>query len=285
MTQHSIGLFRGETDMIYAVRPCAAWALACALALPCASFAAEQDATSLAKAIQNPVADLISVPFQYNANFEFGPLEKTQHVLNIQPVYPIKLSSEWNLITRTIVPLLSQPGLVPGQDRENGLGDVQLSLFLSPAKAHGFIWGAGVVAQMDTASDDRLGQGKWGLGPTAVGLKIEGPWVLGALINNVWSVGGDDDRADVNQMLIQPFINYNFPKHPGRYLTFSPIITADWEVDSDRWTIPIGLGIGQIVKLGKLPLNLQASAYYNVEKPDFGAEWQLRLQAAFLFPK
>jgi hypothetical protein len=127
LTQHSIGLFRGETDMIYAVRPCAAWALACALALPYASFAAEQDATSLAKAIQNPVADLISVPFQYNANFEFGPLEKTQHVLNIQPVYPIKLSSEWNLITRTIVPLLSQPGLVPGQDRENGLGDVQLS--------------------------------------------------------------------------------------------------------------------------------------------------------------
>jgi hypothetical protein len=119
-----------------------------------------------------------------------------------------------------------------------------------------------------------------------VGLKIEGPWVLGALINNVWSVGGDDDRADVNQMLIQPFINYNFPKHPGRYLTFSPIITADWEADGDnRWTIPIGLGIGQIVKLGKLPLNLQASAYYNVEKPDFGAEWQLRLQAAFLFPK
>jgi hypothetical protein len=104
MTPHSIRLFRGDT---YAVRPCAAWALACALALPCASIAAEQDATALAKAVQNPVADLISVPFQYNANFEFGPLEKTQHVLNIQPVYPIKLSSEWNLITRTIVPLIS----------------------------------------------------------------------------------------------------------------------------------------------------------------------------------
>jgi hypothetical protein len=254
--------------------------------VPATARSAEPDAGALAKAVQNPVADLISVPFQYNANFDYGPREKTQHVLNIQPVYPINLSSQWNLITRTIVPLISQPAFTPSQDRENGIGDVQLSLFLSPAQPTGWIWGVGAIAQFDTASDDRLGQGKIGLGPTAVALKISGPWVTGALINNVWSVAGDDDRPDVNQMLLQPFVNYNFPQHPGRYLTFSPIVTANWEASGDDvWTVPVGLGIGQILKLGKLPVNLQASAYWNVVKPDFGADWQLRLQAALLFPK
>ncbi len=250
-------------------------------------LAQDYDATKLAKAVQNPVADLISVPLQYNANFGVGPGDGTQHVLNIQPVYPVKLNADWNLITRTIVPLISQPALAPGQDRENGLGDIQLSLFVSPAKSAGLIWGAGLIMQFDTASDDVLGQGKWGLGPAAVALKMQGPWVYGALINNVWSVGGDDNRSDVNQMLIQPFVNYNFPQHPGRYLTFSPIITANWEANSSNtWTVPLGLGIGQILKAGKLPLNVQASAYYNVEKPDVtGADWQLRLQVALLLPK
>lgn len=259
-------------------------ALMALVAVP--ALAEEQDATKLAKAAQNPVAAMISVPFQYNANFNVGPHDATQHILNIQPVYPVSLSADWNLITRTIIPLISQPAFAPGQDRENGLGDIQLSLLLSPAKAGGLIWGAGVIGQFDTASDDLLGQGKWGLGPAAVAIKIEGPWVIGGLINNVWSVGGDDNRADVNQMLLQPFINYNFPQHPGRYLTFSPVITANWEANSDNtWTVPLGLGIGQILKLGQQPVNLQASAYYNVEKPDFVADWQLRLQVVLLFPK
>lgn len=251
------------------------------------ALAQEGDAAKLAKAAQNPIADMISIPFQYNANFDVGPSEDTQHLLNIQPVVPFHLNADWNLITRTIVPLLSQPAMAPGMDRENGVGDIQLSLFLSPAKSQGFIWGAGMVAQFDTASDDVLGQGRWGLGPTAVALRIDGPWVYGALINNVWSVDDNDDRLDVNQMLIQPFVNYNFPQHPGRYLTFAPVITANWEVDSDNtWTVPLGLGIGQILKAGKLPLNVQASAYHNVEKPDLvGADWQLRLQVQVLLPK
>ena len=246
-----------------------------------------ESATALAKAAQNPVANMISIPFQYNANLNYGPEEKTQSILNIQPVYPIHLTPDWNIITRTIVPLISQPPLTPQQDRENGIGDIQLSLFLSPNRSDGFIWGAGVIGQFDTASDDRLGQGKYCLGPTAVGLKIEGPWVAGALINNLWSVSGDSDRPDVNQMLLQPFINYNFPDHPGHYLTFSPIITANWEASGDNvWTVPVGLGIGQIIKLdGKLPLNLQASAYYNVVTPDYGPDWQIRLQVSILLPK
>jgi hypothetical protein len=143
-----------------------------------------------------------------------------------------------------------------------------------------------MIVQLDTATDDRLGQGVWGLGPTAVALRIDGPWLYGALINNVWSVSEDAGRAGVNQMLVQPFINYNFPDHPGRYLSFSPIITADWKAESgQRWTVPLGLAIGQILKPGGQPLNFQAGAYYNVERPDAGPRWQIRLVVSLMFPK
>jgi len=261
--------------------------VACVLATLAASPASAQDAAALAKAAQNPIADMISLPFQSNTNFDFGPLKKTQEVLNIQPVYPVNLNSEWNLITRTILPVISQPALTPSQDREFGLGDIQFSAFLSPKEtAGGWVWGAGAIVQMNTATDDRLGQGAWGLGPTAVALHLGKTWVYGALVNNVWSVSEDDGRPSVNQMLVQPFVNYNFPDAPGRYLSFSPVITADWKADSDqRWVVPLGLGIGQIMRFGKQPVNLQAAAYYNVERPDNAARWQLRLQMQFLFPK
>ena len=259
------------------------------LAASSTSMAQEQGgASELAKAAQNPIAAMISLPFQNNTNFNVGPEEKTQNILNIQPVIPVDLNPEWNLVTRTIVPVVSQPEFLPGQGRTNGIGDIQFSAFFSPKAptAAGWIWGAGVIAQLNTATDDVLGAGKWGLGPTAVALKMDGPWVYGGLINNVWSVAGDSGRADVNTMLIQPFVNYNFPDKPGRYLTFAPIITANWEATSnDRWTVPLGLGIGQIMKWGEQPVNLQASAYYNVETPTNGAEWQLRIQVQFLFPK
>lgn len=250
------------------------------------SSTSAQDTEELARAAQNPLASLISVPFQNNTNFEVGPEEDVQNILNIQPVVPFELSEKWNLITRTIIPVISQPGSSPGQSRKNGLGDIQLTAWASPKAptASGWIWGVGAVAQLDTATDDRLGSGAWGLGPTAVVLKISGAWVFGGLINNIWSVS--TDRDDVNQMLIQPFINYNFPDKPGRYLTFAPIITANWEADSDNtWTVPLGLGIGQVTRFGKQPVNMQASVYYNVVTPDFGAKWQLRLQIQLMFPK
>jgi len=267
-------------------QPFTVWMALC-LAMGAAPVAQAQDATALAKAAQNPLAKLISVPFQYNLNFDTGPLEKTQHVLNIQPVYPLSLNDDWNLITRTIVPVISQPAFTPSQDRENGLGDIQFSAFFSPkAAVNGWVWGAGFVAQFDTASDERLGQGATGFGPSAVALHIGETWVYGALANNVWSVSENNGRQKVNQMLLQPFVNYNFPAHPGRYLSFSPVITANWEADSgNKWTIPLGLGIGQIVRVGKLPVNFQAAAYYNVERPEFASRWQVRLQAQLMFPK
>ena len=261
----------------------------CVLPLILSTPAAAQgnDAASLAQAAQNPIADMISVPFQYNINFDTGPLEKTQSILNIQPVYPVNLNSQWNLITRTIVPVISQPAFTTGQDREFGLGDIQFSAFLSPKQpVGGWVWGAGVITQLNTATDDRLGQGAWGLGPTAVALYLGKTWVYGALINNVWSVAKDNGRPNVNQMLLQPFVNYNFPHAPGRYLSFSPVITADWEAESgQRWTVPLGMSIGQILKIGTQPVNLQGGAYYNVERPDAAARWQIRLQVQLLFPK
>jgi len=248
----------------------------------------ESEAAELARKAQNPIASMVSLPFQLNVNFDTGPLEKDQEILNIQPVYPFTLNDNWNLITRTIVPVISQPAFTPGQGRTNGIGDINFSAFFSPKKptSSGWIWGAGPILVMDTASDDRLGQGAWSIGPSAVALKMNGPWVTGALINNVWSISEDSGRSDVNQMLIQPFINYNFPNKPGRYLSFSPIITANWEAESgQKWTIPLGLGIGQVMKLGKQPVNLQLASYYNVARPDNASRWQIRAQFVLMFPK
>jgi hypothetical protein len=242
------------------------------------------DEAALAQAAQNPIADMISLPFQNNVNLNVGAENKTQNVMNIQPVWPFSISENWNLITRTILPVISQPEIIPGDGRTNGIGDINFTAAFSPAKPGKIIWGAGPVILLPTASDDVLGTKKWGIGPTAVALRIQGPWVYGALLNNIWSVAGDDDRADVNQLLLQPFVNYNLRK--GWYLTSAPIITANWEADSDnRWTVPIGAGFGKILRIGKQPINAQLSGYSNVERPDGAADWQIRIQIQLLFPK
>ncbi len=248
-----------------------------------ASSQAEGDeASKLAKETQNPVADLISVPFQSNFNFKTGSEDKTVYILNIQPVIPFELNEDWNLITRTVMPLISQPQLFPGLDSTTGLGDINPTFFLAPAKPGKWIWGIGPTFQLPTHTDDELGSNKWCAGPGAVLLTMQGPWVYGALVNNLTSFGGSGDK--VNKMLIQPFLNYNMPK--GWYLTSSPIITADWEAsDGDKWTVPVGGGIGRIFKAGKLPVNAMLAGYYNAIRPEYGSEWQLRFQLQFLFPK
>ena len=243
-----------------------------------------QDEADLAKQTQNPVSDLISVPFQNNTNFGIDPGDDTQNVLNIQPVWPFRLNEQWNLITRTIVPVISQPDALTGHDSEFGLGDINFSAFFSPRKPGKWIWGVGPSLLLPTATDNALGTEQWGAGPTGVLLTMDGPWVYGALMNNIWSFAGDNDRADVNQMLLQPFVNYNMPD--GWYLVSAPIITANWEASSDNaWTVPLGGGIGKIFKVGKQPLNASIQGYYNVEKPDRGADWTLRAQIQLLFPK
>ncbi|MDM0037007.1 transporter [Variovorax sp. J22P271] len=254
--------------------------------LPSMPSIAQQSNEELAKAAQNPLASLISVPFQLNTNFDSGPEERTQNVLNIQPVVPFSLNEDWNLISRTIMPLIWQPASTPFEGSTFGLGDIQLNGFLSPKNSGSWIWGVGAVAQLPTHTNDRLGNDRWGLGPTAVVLHLEkgSPWVFGALINNIWSVSGSSTDPKINQLTLQPFLNYNFPG--GFYLTSSPLITANWEAaGGQKWIVPMGGGVGKIVRFGKLPVNLQASAYYNVERPDNAPRWALRLQAQLMFPK
>jgi hypothetical protein len=255
----------------------------------------EPSTEELAKKTQNPVADLISVPFQSNWNFGAGTRDKTIYVLNIQPVIPISLNAEWNLITRVITPVINQPALFPGMDSATGLGDINPTVFLSPAKPGELIWGVGPTMTLPTASDKLLGAGKWSMGPAAVALSIQGHWVFGALMNNQWSFAGWGKNA-VNTMLIQPFVNYNLPD--GWYLNTVPILTANWKAKKagDVWTVPVGGGFGKIVRLGqmlpleghpiaKLPINFQLGAYANVAKPEFGPDWQLRFQVQLLFPR
>jgi len=256
---------------------------------------AEDSAEDLAKKTQNPVADLISVPFQNNFNFNTGPEDRTVWVMNVQPVIPIKLTDDWNLITRWIMPIIHQPSLAPGVDSASGLGDINPTFFLSPSGGKKFIWGAGPTFTFPTASDRQLGAGKYSAGPAVVALTMQGPWVAGALVNNQWSFAGWGDTR-VNQLLVQPFVNYNFAK--GWYLVSAPILTANWVASSgDQWTVPVGGGAGRLFrlkdlpggdrlgKLGELPINTQLQGFYNAIRPDETANWQLRFQLQFLFPK
>src|SRR5271166_727005 len=251
--------------------------------------AAESDSDAkttedLAKESQNPIANLISVPFQNNFNFGIGPKDATQWDLNVQPVIPITLNKDWNLITRTIMPIINQPSPGPGIESAFGLGDINPTVFLSPKNSGKLLWGFGPTMTFPTATEPLLGNGKWSAGPSLVVLTTPGHWVIGALANNQWSFAGWGNKS-VDALLVQPFINYNFPD--GWYVTTSPIITANWlTASNERWTLPIGGGVGKIVKLGKLPINLQLQAFDNVVTPNrSGADWQLRFQAQLLFPK
>lgn len=246
---------------------------------------AELSAEELAKIAQNPVGNLISVPFQNNSNLNYGPEQRTQNVLNIQPVIPIEVDKDWNVITRTILPVISQPALGFGEGRTNGIGDLQFSAFLSPANPGHWIWGVGAIVQAPTHDHD-LGNGHWGLGPTFVVLHLErgDPWVYGMLVNNLWSAGAGGGSPSYSNGLVQPFVNYNFPG--GTYLTSSPILTVDWKADGgNRWTVPLGGGIGHIFHFGRLPVNTQIGAYWNAARPDNAASWQLRAQVQLMFPK
>jgi hypothetical protein len=254
----------------------------------------QDDQADLAKQAQNPLASMSSFPLQNNTNFYVGPQKGTQNVLNIQPVLPFSLGANWNLVTRTIFPIVSLPGFTSGgnfvpptpgllPERINGLGDTLFTAFLTP-KVSKLIWGVGPALALPTATDDLLASDKWSLGPSVVLLTMPGHWVIGTLLSNIWSFAGSG-TDDVNSFTLQYFINYNMPG--GSYFTSQPIITANWGADSgDKWTIPFGGGLGKIFKLGgKQPVNFNIQAYYNVKRPEFGGRWQLRVKWVFLFPK
>jgi hypothetical protein len=181
------------------------------------------------------------------------------------------------------MPIINQPPLFPHGESAFGMGDINPTLFFSPAKPGAFIFGVGPTFTFPTATDRLLGAGKYSIGPASVPLTMQGPWVIGALVNNQWSVAGWGHK-DVNSMVLQPFINYNLPH--GWYITSSPVITADWTARaSDQWTVPVGGGVGKLFKIGSLPVNRQLQGFYAADRPKDAAEWQLRFQIQLLFPK
>ncbi len=245
-----------------------------------------QDAPSLARAAKNPFSDVVNLQFIYDASPGMGAGNQTQHTLTLQPVIPFNVNPDWSIITRTVLPLIAQPGANPGDGWISGPGDTQLAFFLSPTHVEPLVWGVGPVFQLPTATNEALGQGKWGAGPAAGVQWMGEQWTVGALVTNIWSFAGDHSRPAVNQLEFQPQINYNFKSNPDRYLTFAPTITANWKASgSERWTVPLALGIGQLVKFGGQSVNLQASAYYNVVRPADAVNWTFELTVQFLFPK
>lgn len=246
---------------------------------------AADEAAELAKKLANPIASLISVPLQYNYD-EYGGSNDGASVsrLNIQPVIPFSLNDKWNIITRTIVPFLDQKDIPVKGMNDSGLGDIVASQFFSPKAptAGGWIWGVGPVELLPSASDDTLGGEKWGLGPTAVALKQQGAWTVGMLANHIWSVAGDDDRADINATFMQPFLSYITKTKTT--LTLQTESTYDWE--NEAWSVPVIGQVSQLFKVGPQILQFGLGAKYWVESPDNGPDgWGLRLQLTFLFPR
>jgi hypothetical protein len=251
------------------------------------SFAADEgtqkkDTEALAMKLQNPVANLISVPIQNNWDFGIGSNAAMRYLVNVQPVVPFSIGEDWNLITRTIMPMIHAESSLPGGGDVGGLGDIVQSYFFSPkAPVRGWIMGGGPVFLYPSASDDALGAQKWGAGPTAVLLKQAKGWTYGALANHLWSFAGNESRQDVSATLLQPFISYTTKTYTT--LGLNTESTYDWE--NNQWLVPINLQVSQLLKFGSQPVQFTFGGRYYPEKPKNGAEWGLRFAVTLLFPK
>ena len=252
-----------------------------------------EELKELAMEVQNPVSDLWRFGFNYNTRFGTGPTNSTINNVNLI-ANTTRQFGQWSIINRLIVPLLYLPESVPDapsgdSGRSFGLGDIEWTGFLARDESKRWfksIGGLGPTIIFKTATDDRMGQGKWTIGPTlAIASMAPDPWVNGVLVRNLWSFGGDSDRPKVNLFVIQPFVNYNFSG--GWYFSSTPIIFADWEADSrNRWTVPIGGGFGKVLFRGERhPVNLRFQSFYFIEKPDGGPDWSLQINFRILFPE
>ena len=254
------------------------------LVLDSNALAQQQPPSDLVKDARNPLADQVSAQVQPNFNFGVGEARDTEYVLDLQPVVPIHLPADWTVFTRTIVPLIGEPSSEPGHGYTFGIGDIQPTLFLSPPSSGTFIWGIGPVLQVPSASATSLGSGKWEIGPAAAAIHTGDSWQVGAQLNNLWSVAGDRARPTVNAMLLQPLANFFLPD--DWYLTCGPQVTADWKAPSrDRWTVPVGGGIGRAFAIERQALSTQVEAYYNVERPAEGSTWSLILTVQLMYPQ
>jgi hypothetical protein len=245
-----------------------------------------EKASELAKKLANPIANLISLPLQYNYDENYGANDQgSKSQLNIQPVAPFAISEDWNVITRTIVPVIALNDMPNGVGDKSGLGDITASQFFSPKDptSNGWVWGAGPVELIPTATDDALGGGKFGLGPTAVVLKQVGPWTIGGLVNQIWSIGGPSDRADINSLFIQPFAAYIIEKTKTT-ISLDTESSYDWE--TEEWSVPVNMSVAQLFKVGPQIMQLELGARYWAESAAGGPQdWGMRCQLTFLFPE
>jgi hypothetical protein len=248
----------------------------------------QADAAALAKKLQNPIASLISVPFQNNFDWGGGPNgDGFQWVLNIQPVIPISLNDDWSLISRTILPVISQTDVAGTSENpsgtQTGLGDTLAAFWFSPKAPGpgGLIWGVGPAFDLPTGTDPLLGSEKWSAGPTAIALKQTGGWTYGALVNHVWSYAGDSGRDDVSETFLEPFVSYTTKTST----TYALDTESAYNWESSQWTVPINLSVSQLVHFGKQPVQFQLGGRVYPEAPDNGPEWGLRFDVTFLFPE
>ena len=251
------------------------------LAATSPAFAQDSD-NDLAKKLNNPVASLVSVPLQFNYDCCYKPAGSDRVMLNIQPVMPFGVTQDWNLIVRTILPVIAQPSTVTGGHSSFGFGDTTQSFFLSPtAEAGGFIWALGPAFLWPTATGPALGSHKWGAGPTGLLLKQEAGWTVGMLANHIWSYGGEREYSNVSNTFLQPFLSYTWPDTTN--LGLNTESTYNWT--SKQWTVPINLTAGHLFSLGRQRVNFTLGGRYYPERPHDGASWGLRFVMTFLFPK
>jgi len=273
------------TSVKYAICCCVALSLLSGSVLAQEESDASDEGADLAQKLQNPIADLIILPIQYNYDIDIGPNDDgSRHLTNIQPVYPFRLNEDWNLISRTIIPVIDQEDVPMKGTGESGVGDITQSLFLSPYEPteRGWVWGVGPVALLPTASDKVLGTEQWALGPTAVVLKQEGPWTVGTLANHVWSVAGESGRSDVDATYVEPWVTYTTQSNTS--ISISVESVYDWE--AEEASIKPTFIVDQLFEVGGQYVSIAPSVYYWADSPDEGPEgFGFRLQMTLLFPK
>lgn len=237
-----------------------------------------------AQAVQNPFSSLTIVLFQNGTNFKQGPYSRTPNVLAIQPMIPVQLNANWSVSTWINATVAYQPDAKSKSSSATGLGDVQPMFFFSPVHPNRLIWGLGPTLLLPTATDELLETGRFSAGPALVVLTQPGPWTIGAMVNNLFSRNGEGSRKHINQLLLNPFVNYNLPG--GWYLTTQPALTADWTAKPGSvWTVPVGGGFGRIVKIGPQLVNTSVASYLNAVRDKQAAHWQLAVQFMLLYPK
>jgi hypothetical protein len=239
-------------------------------------------ASDLATKLANPIANLISVPFQFNWDTGLGETDADRLILNIQPVVPFEISEDWNLISRTILPVIDLESPTVGGKDVSGVGDIVQSFFFSPKAPtkNGWIWGVGPVISIPIGKREFTAD-QWGLGPTFVALKQHGPWTYGALLNHVWGIDAPSDREDTNSTFMQPFLAYVTPKA----WTFNVLTETTYDWNAEEWTVPVIANVSKLTHIGKQPVSFQVGYRHYFDTPAGGPDWGLRFNVTFLFPK